>query len=187
MVPAHTNPRRNCWERQRCESEWRAGLLRSFFVALVWALPPCRFRIGYKGLRSPFFLCPVPVETGSTTAFHQPQLLPISPASDVCATGVGATPGYAEAQPVVFSGLFPTDTDRYPDLRDALLKLQVRFLGGAKSSLGDAKSSLGDPKSSLGDAKSSLGDAKSSLGEAKSSRGDAKSSLGDAKSSLGDA
>jgi hypothetical protein len=27
---------------------------------------------------------------------------------------------------VVFSGLFPTDTEQYPDLRDALLKLQVR-------------------------------------------------------------
>jgi len=28
---------------------------------------------------------------------------------------------------VVFSGLFPTDTEQYPDLRDALLKLQVRL------------------------------------------------------------
>lgn len=36
-----------------------------------------------------------------------------------------ALPGYAEAQPMVFCGLFPTDTDQYPDLREALLKLQL--------------------------------------------------------------
>merc|ERR1719183_385086 len=34
-------------------------------------------------------------------------------------------PGYAEAQPVVFCGLFPTDTNQYADLREALLKLQL--------------------------------------------------------------
>ena len=34
-------------------------------------------------------------------------------------------PGYKEAKPVVFCGLFPTDADQYPDLRDALDKLQL--------------------------------------------------------------
>jgi GTP-binding protein LepA len=34
-------------------------------------------------------------------------------------------PGYAEAKPMVFCGLFPTDADQYPDLRDALCKLQL--------------------------------------------------------------
>lgn len=34
-------------------------------------------------------------------------------------------PGYAEATPMVFCGLFPTDADQYPDLRDALDKLQL--------------------------------------------------------------
>ncbi len=34
-------------------------------------------------------------------------------------------PGYTEAKPMVFCGLFPTDADRYPDLRDALDKLQL--------------------------------------------------------------
>ncbi|AZB73588.1 translation elongation factor 4 [Synechococcus elongatus] len=34
-------------------------------------------------------------------------------------------PGYVEAKPMVFCGLFPTDSDRYPDLRDALEKLQL--------------------------------------------------------------
>lgn len=36
-----------------------------------------------------------------------------------------ALPGYTEAMPMVFCGLFPTDADQYPDLRDALLKLQL--------------------------------------------------------------
>lgn len=34
-------------------------------------------------------------------------------------------PGYAEATPMVFCGLFPTDADQYPDLREALDKLQL--------------------------------------------------------------
>ena len=33
-------------------------------------------------------------------------------------------PGYTEAKPMVFCGLFPTEADQYPDLRDALDKLQ---------------------------------------------------------------
>ncbi len=34
-------------------------------------------------------------------------------------------PGYTEANPMVFCGLFPTDADQYPDLREALDKLQL--------------------------------------------------------------
>ena len=34
-------------------------------------------------------------------------------------------PGYTEAKPMVFCGLFPTDSDRYPDLREALDKLKL--------------------------------------------------------------
>ena len=34
-------------------------------------------------------------------------------------------PGYAEATPMVFCGLFPTDADQFPDLRDALSKLSL--------------------------------------------------------------
>jgi GTP-binding protein LepA len=34
-------------------------------------------------------------------------------------------PGYREARPVVFCGLYPLDTDRYADLRDALEKLAL--------------------------------------------------------------
>ena len=34
-------------------------------------------------------------------------------------------PGYKEANPMVFCGLFPTDADQYPDLRESLEKLQL--------------------------------------------------------------
>jgi GTP-binding protein LepA len=34
-------------------------------------------------------------------------------------------PGYREARPMVFAGLYPTDADDYPDLRDALERLRL--------------------------------------------------------------
>jgi GTP-binding protein LepA len=36
-----------------------------------------------------------------------------------------ALPGYKEARPVVFCGLYPVDTDQYADLRDSLEKLSL--------------------------------------------------------------
>ncbi|KAH8056316.1 hypothetical protein JL722_7621 [Aureococcus anophagefferens] len=38
---------------------------------------------------------------------------------------VAALPGYAEATPMVYSGLFPVDADQYEALRDALSKLKL--------------------------------------------------------------
>jgi len=40
-------------------------------------------------------------------------------------TAKEALPGYAEATPMVFCGLFPTDSDQYENLRDSLGKLQM--------------------------------------------------------------
>lgn len=34
-------------------------------------------------------------------------------------------PGYAEAKPMVFCGLFPTDANQYPELKEALTKLKL--------------------------------------------------------------
>ena len=36
-----------------------------------------------------------------------------------------ALPGYKDVKPMVFAGLFPTDSDEYPDLRDALERLKL--------------------------------------------------------------
>lgn len=36
-----------------------------------------------------------------------------------------ALPGYKKAQPMVYCGLYPADGAKYPDLRDALEKLQL--------------------------------------------------------------
>ncbi|MBU8870808.1 MAG: translation elongation factor 4 [Gemmatimonadales bacterium] len=46
----------------------------------------------------------------------------ITLAEDPCAE---PWPGYAEAKPMVFSGLYPTDNDQYDDLLEALQKLQM--------------------------------------------------------------
>jgi GTP-binding protein LepA len=40
-------------------------------------------------------------------------------------SAAGPLPGYKDVKPMVFAGLFPTDSDDYPDLRDALERLKL--------------------------------------------------------------
>jgi GTP-binding protein LepA len=45
--------------------------------------------------------------------------------TDAAHPAVEPLPGYREVKPMVFSGLYPTDTEQYPELRDALERLQL--------------------------------------------------------------
>lgn len=45
--------------------------------------------------------------------------------TDAVAPTAAPFPGYKEVKPLVFCGLYPTDTSRYEDLRDALIKLRL--------------------------------------------------------------
>jgi GTP-binding protein LepA len=45
--------------------------------------------------------------------------------TSVARRAVEALPGYKDVKPMVFAGLFPTDSDAYPELRDALERLKL--------------------------------------------------------------
>ena len=87
--------------------------------------------------------------TSTTSASSRPRMTPAEPLEagevgylitgikDVTKLRVGDTlttertgatealPGYREVKPMVFCGLFPIETDQFPDLRDALEKLSL--------------------------------------------------------------
>ena len=42
-----------------------------------------------------------------------------------CSRPTSRFPGYKEVKPLVFCGLYSTDTAKYEDLRDALVKLRL--------------------------------------------------------------
>ena len=50
---------------------------------------------------------------------------PAAAASPLPAVVVAPLPGYAEPRPMVFAGLFPTEADRFPDVREALGRLRL--------------------------------------------------------------
>ena len=45
--------------------------------------------------------------------------------TSVARPAIDALPGYRDVKPMVFAGLFPTDSDDYPELRDALERLKL--------------------------------------------------------------
>ncbi len=45
--------------------------------------------------------------------------------TSVARRAMEALPGYKDVKPMVFAGLFPTDSDAYPELRDALERLKL--------------------------------------------------------------
>ncbi len=81
------------------------------------------------------FFSPVRTPTGSISAGEVGYV--ITGLKDVSRLRVGDTltsearpaaqplPGYKDVKPTVFAGLFPTDSDEYPEVRDALEKLKL--------------------------------------------------------------
>jgi GTP-binding protein LepA len=45
--------------------------------------------------------------------------------TSVARAAIEPVPGYKDVKPMVFAGLFPSDSDAYPELRDALAKLRL--------------------------------------------------------------
>src|SRR5947208_1124611 len=89
-----------------------------------------RFRVAERGFMSPTMR---PVETPEAGEVGYV----VTGLKDVSRLRVGDTltararpaaeplPGYKDVKPMVFAGLFPTDSDEYPELRDALERLKL--------------------------------------------------------------
>ncbi len=60
------------------------------------------------------------------TGLKDPSLVRVGDTVTIAKGGAAEPlPGYREVKPMVYTGLFPIDGDQYPDLRDALDKLQL--------------------------------------------------------------
>ncbi|MBN2405890.1 MAG: elongation factor 4 [Coriobacteriia bacterium] len=60
------------------------------------------------------------------TGLKDPSLVKVGDTVTLAKDGAAEPlPGYREVKPMVYTGLFPIDGDQYPDLRDALDKLQL--------------------------------------------------------------
>ena len=89
-----------------------------------------RFEVGEVGVLAPH-RTPVPSLAAGEVGYLAAGIKAVSDArvGDTITSGVApadaALPGYAEATPMVYCGLFPTDADAFPDLREALGRLQL--------------------------------------------------------------
>ncbi|MBO4331028.1 MAG: elongation factor 4 [Oscillospiraceae bacterium] len=89
------------------------------------------YRVVETGHMRPLGLEPCDVLSAGDVGYFTASIKNVSdtqPGDTVTSADRGASeplPGYRPAQPMVFSGMYPSDGARYPDLRDALEKLKL--------------------------------------------------------------
>lgn len=88
------------------------------------------FEVEEVGVRRPVHLPVDELGVGEVgyliTGLKDPQLVRVGDTITFAQQGTDEPlPGYREVKPMVFTGLFPIDSNQYPDLRDALDKLKL--------------------------------------------------------------
>lgn len=88
------------------------------------------FEVEEVGVRRPVHLPVDELGVGEVgyliTGLKDPQLVRVGDTVTLAQNGTDEPlPGYREVKPMVFTGLFPIDSNQYPDLRDALDKLKL--------------------------------------------------------------